>query len=65
MKRETPFKLAAKSTLRVTERDFKDKTMLNTLKAGSDLHRELTKVFNQKERMQIIPQQTRTFIATQ
>lgn len=65
MKRETPFKLAAKATLRVTEREPKqDKTMLNTLKGGSDLHRELTKAFNQKEKTQNI-QQTRTFITTQ
>ena len=39
MKRETPFKLAAKATLPVTERQpQQDKAMVNTLKAGNDLH---------------------------
>lgn len=46
MKRETPFKLAAKNTLRVTERDAKaDKALLHTLQGGHDLHTELTKTF--------------------
>jgi hypothetical protein len=49
MRRESPFQLAAKTALRVTEREQKkDKSMLNTLKGGNDLHRELTKAFNQK-----------------
>jgi|JI9StandDraft_1071089.scaffolds.fasta_scaffold2281660_1 hypothetical protein len=46
MKRETPFKLAAKNTLKVTERDVKgDKLLLNTFQGGHDLHKELTKAF--------------------
>jgi hypothetical protein len=40
MKRETPFKLAAKNTLKVTERDVKgDKLLLNTFQGGHDLHK--------------------------
>lgn len=46
MKRETPFKLAAKNTLKVTERDLKgDKLLLNTFQGSHDLHKELTKAF--------------------
>ncbi len=40
MKRETPFKLTAKNTLKVTERDVKaDKLALNTFQGGHDLHK--------------------------
>jgi hypothetical protein len=40
MRRDSPFQLAAKTTLKVTEREVKkDKAMLNTLKGGNDLHR--------------------------
>lgn len=53
MKRETPFKLAAKATLRVTERQAQqDKVMSNTVKAGNDLHQQLAKAINQKEKTQ-------------
>lgn len=50
MKRETPFKLTAKNTLKVTERDAKtDKLLLNTFQGGHDLHKELTKAFASSE----------------
>ena len=41
MRRENnTFLLAAKSTLRVTERDnYKDKSLSNTVKGHNDLHR--------------------------
>jgi hypothetical protein len=46
MKRETPFKLTAKNTLKVTERDVQaDRLLLNTFQGGHDLHKELTKAF--------------------
>ena len=50
MRRENnTFLLAAKATLRVTERDGrKDKALNNTVKGHNDLHRELTKVFTNK-----------------
>jgi hypothetical protein len=49
MKRETPFKLAAQSSLKVMERDAKmDKALMHTLQGGHDLRQELTKTLNAK-----------------
>jgi len=64
MNRENTFRLAAKNSLKVTERDpAADKALLHTLQGGHDLRQELTRAFNQKGKT-LIPSNSKAFETT-